>query len=212
MLGFEDASMAPLRGVRVGDQLVCVDGESVVGAELGDTVGLFGRARRSAGDSCEVELVLFHGKAKDLQDVVSAAAAQAGKEIGPLRLPGADPDTIEGQITVTVSIAAGQGKAAAPPTILRCAPGTNLRDLLLANGINPYRSVARFTNCSGKQLCGTCIVDVAAGVSSCSRKGLDEASTLRQNPDSYRLCCVTDLYGDVSVVVGGPVGAGQWTR
>ena len=38
--------------------------------------------------------------------------------------------------------------------------GTNLRKLLVGNGINVYRSITRWTNCSGKQRCGTCIVDV----------------------------------------------------
>ena len=46
----------------------------------------------------------------------------------------------------------------------------------------------------------------------CSRQGLDEASTLRQNQPSYRLSCVTNVHGDVTVVVGGEVGAEQWTR
>mmetsp|Transcript_75005 Transcript_75005/g.142148 ORF Transcript_75005/g.142148 Transcript_75005/m.142148 type:complete len:127 (+) Transcript_75005:105-485(+) len=96
--------------------------------------------------------------------------------------------------------------------VLTCKPGTNLRDLLVANGVNVYRSLSRWTNCSGKQLCGTCIVEVTEGLDRCSRRGLDEASTLRQNPQTYRLSCVTDVYGDVSVVVGGEVGAEQWTR
>lgn len=38
--------------------------------------------------------------------------------------------------------------------------GTNIRELLVDNGINVYRSVTRWTNCKGKQRCGTCIVDV----------------------------------------------------
>ena len=78
-----------------------------------------------------------------------------------------------------------------------------------------------FTPCqyvSGK---GTALETVnPAGTNSGSLKtyyfahlhGLDEASTLRENPDEYRLACVTDVYGDVTVVVGGPVGAAQWTR
>eukprot|EP01035_Chromulina_nebulosa_P034655 gene34655-46517_t len=43
---------------------------------------------------------------------------------------------------------------------LQCPGGTNLRKLLVGNGINVYRSITRWTNCSGKQRCGTCIVDV----------------------------------------------------
>jgi hypothetical protein len=38
--------------------------------------------------------------------------------------------------------------------------GTNMRRLLVGNGVNVYRSITRWTNCNGKQRCGTCIVDV----------------------------------------------------
>lgn len=90
--------------------------------------------------------------------------------------------------------------------------GTNLRKLLVGNGINPYRSITRWTNCNGKQRCGTCIVDIEQGLDNCTRRALDEEMTLRENPDSYRLSCVTSVYGDVTVRVQGPVGAAQWTR
>jgi ferredoxin len=206
VLGFEDASAAPSRGVAKGDQLVIVGGESVVGTSLGDAMMLFGAARQQFGSGSDLSLVLFRGTANELQDVISAAAAKAGKELGPMRF-----DTGEGtnSVTVTVTDESKGGKV----TVLNCAPGTNLRDLLLANAINPYRNVARFSNCSGKQLCGTCIVDVTKNAVECtSVKGLDEASTLRSNPDTYRLSCVTDVYGDVAVTVGCKVGAEQWTR
>ena len=39
--------------------------------------------------------------------------------------------------------------------------GTNLHRLLVDNGINMYGSITKWTNCSGKQRCGTCIVDVS---------------------------------------------------
>jgi PDZ domain len=48
-----------------------------------------------------------------------------------------------------------------PDVILQCPGGTNLRQLLVGNGINVYRSLTRWTNCNGKQRCGTCIVDVS---------------------------------------------------
>ena len=53
--------------------------------------------------------------------------------------------------------------------------------------------MTRWTNCNGKQLCGTCIVDVTEGVDKCTRRSLDEASTLRENPPTYKLACVTNL-------------------
>ena len=50
--------------------------------------------------------------------------------------------------------------------------GTNLRRLLVGNGINVYRSITRWTNCSGKQRCGTCIVDVSTNKYELLRKCL----------------------------------------
>lgn len=50
------------------------------------------------------------------------------------------------------------------------------------------------------------------GSDKCSRKSLDEEMVLRENPDSYRLSCITQVYGDATVQVMGPVGAAQWTR
>lgn len=96
--------------------------------------------------------------------------------------------------------------------VLTCPGGTNLRRLLVGNGINVYRSVTRWTNCNGQQRCGTCIVDVTNGLSGCSRRDLSEESVLMENPDTYRLSCVTSVYGDVTVKVQTPVGAAQWTR
>ena len=68
-------------------------------------------------------------------------------------------------MTVTVTVVQ-DGK---PDIILNCPGGTNLRQLLVGNGINVYRSLTRWTNCNGKQRCGTCIVDVSQGYTlSCS--------------------------------------------
>ena len=46
----------------------------------------------------------------------------------------------------------------------------------VARKINVYQSLTRWTNCNGKQLCGTCIVDVVDGVDSCTRRSIDEVS------------------------------------
>lgn len=116
------------------------------------------------------------------------------------------PAPSETTVTVTVK---QDGK---PDIILQCPGGTNLRQLLVGNGVNVYRSLTRWTNCEGKQRCGTCIVDIKEGLESCTRRSLDEEATLRENPESYRLSCITSIYGDVTVQVQGPVGAAQWTR
>ena len=72
--------------------------------------------------------------------------------------------------------------------------------------------MTRWTNCNGKQLCGTCIVDVTEGVDKCTRRSLDEASTLRENPETYKLACVTNVYGDITVELMPKIGAAQWER
>jgi ferredoxin len=124
------------------------------------------------------------------------------------QLMGGSPVLDPSEMTVTVRIQEDGKK----DRILTCSGGTNLRRLLVANGINVYRSITRWTNCNGKQRCGTCIIDVTEGHENCSRRALDEEATLRENPESYRLSCVTSVYGDVTVKVQGPVNAAQWTR
>ena len=83
MVGFEEDSKASAMGVSVGNQLVAVNGESVVGslymflkvvirpaisedlcvyqvgAPIVDAVGLIGAARASAGDTAPIDLVFF---------------------------------------------------------------------------------------------------------------------------------------------------------
>ncbi len=40
----------------------------------------------------------------------------------------------------------------------------------------------------------------------------EQASTLRENPGTYKLACITGVYGDVTVQLMPKVGAAQWTR
>ena len=58
--------------------------------------------------------------------------------------------------------------------------GSNVREVLMNNGIDVYESLTRCANCKGKQLCGTCIVNIKDGSGSTNRKSIDEgSSTLR---------------------------------
>ncbi|CAM9909119.1 unnamed protein product [Discosporangium mesarthrocarpum] len=165
-----------------GDQLVAINGETMAGAPFD-----YAMAAMASLEGSEVELTFFRGSKSDLQDVLGAEAP---------------PETIR----VTVK---QKGQA---DVQLTAPSGTNLRNLMVENGINVYQSVTRWTNCKGKQLCGTCIVSVDSGLDSCTIKSIDEQATLRENPDSYRLSCVTNMYGDVTVTVFPPVGAAQWTK
>lgn len=81
---------------------------------------------------------------------------------------------------------------AVPPTAHGAAHFlTPTRVPCVCRKINCYQSLTRWTNCNGSQLCGTCIVDVIEGVDKCTRRSLDESSTLRENPETYKLAwCV----------------------
>jgi ferredoxin len=139
-------------------------------------------------------LVFFKGTKDELKEVCTGEKGGDGSEI------------------VTVTVIQNKGAPDEAVITLQAPAGVNVRQLLVDNGINVYQSVTRWTNCKGKQLCGTCIVNMADGLPNTNRKSLDEASTLRENPESYRLSCVTFAYGDVTVETFPPVNKAQWTR
>ncbi|KAL1525187.1 hypothetical protein AB1Y20_020057 [Prymnesium parvum] len=168
--------------VRPGDQLIQVAGESVVGEEIGKVMEMM-----AAVSGAEIDLLFFRGSREQLRELAGASdRAQT--------------------VSVTVQ---RPGKADVKFDV---PYGANLRDELTARKINCYQSITRWTNCNGKQLCGTCIVNVASGIDLCTRRSLDEASTLRENPETYKLACITNVYGDVVVQLMPKIGAAQWTR
>lgn len=143
----------------------------------------------------DVDLVFFRGTKDELKALCNGEAAKT------------DADD-----TVTITVIQNKGSPEEKLIRLRAPAGVNVRQYLVDNGINVYQSLTRWTNCKGKQLCGTCIVNVADGLPNTNWKSMDEASTLRSNPDSYRLSCVTFAHGDVTVETFPPVNADQWTR
>ncbi|KAL3908846.1 MAG: hypothetical protein SGARI_002881, partial [Bacillariaceae sp.] len=126
----------------------------------------------------ELDFVFFRGTKNDLKKLCQGEAAKVDTE------------------TITVTVIENKGSPQEKLTRLQAPAGVNVRQLLVDNGINVYQSITRWTNCKGKQLCGTCIVNVADGLPNTNWKSMDEASTLRANPDSYRLSCVTFAHGD----------------
>ncbi|CAM9851866.1 unnamed protein product [Sphacelaria rigidula] len=168
--------------ISVGDQLCAIYDTPLAGAPFDAAMDALIGLQ---GD--EVELTLFRGTQEELREFI---------DVKP------PPETVK--VTVLQ-----KGK---PDVTLEGPAGTNLRNILVDNGINVYQSVSRWTNCKGKQLCGTCIVDIKEGMDNTTTQSLDERNTLRENPESYRLSCVTDMYGDVTVSVFPPIGAAQWTR
>lgn len=186
--------------VEVGDQIcelrpVIAGNEpavptNLIGAGFDVVMNTFAFLDRSIKD---VDIVFFRGSKDDLKDLCTTGN---GGEIE--------------DITITVI----QNKGAKDENVrtIKSTAGCNVRQVLTDNGINVYQSVTRWTNCKGKQLCGTCIVNMSDGAGSTNRKSLDETSTLRENPDSYRLSCVTFAYGDITVETFPPIQAAQWTR
>mmetsp|Transcript_24449 Transcript_24449/g.31759 ORF Transcript_24449/g.31759 Transcript_24449/m.31759 type:complete len:309 (+) Transcript_24449:104-1030(+) len=183
VMGLEPGGAADLTGlVEKGHQIVAVNGESVLGATFDYVM-----QKLATVEGREVNLTFFIGSREELQEATVGST---------------------GPRTVTLTVRE-KGKS---EKTLTAPAGATLRDVLIANNINVYQSVTRWTNCKGKQLCGTCIVNIADGMDNCSRKSLDERSTLRDNPESYRLSCVTNMYGDVTVETFPEIGAAQWTR
>lgn len=142
----------------------------------------------------EVDLVFFRGTKDELK-----AMCTGNEKSG-------DPETI------TITIIENKGTPQEKFRLLNAPAGCNIRQVCVDNGINVYQSVTRWTNCKGKQLCGTCIVNVSDGSTNTNRKSMDEESTLRENPESYRLSCVAFAYGDVTVETFPPINPAQWTR
>jgi ferredoxin len=142
-----------------------------------------------------VDLVFFKGTKEELKALVQGkTSVEAESEI------------------ITVTVIQNKGAKDEVTKTLTAKAGVNVRQLLIDNGINVYQSVTRWTNCKGKQLCGTCIVNIPEGGKETNRKSMDEESTLRENPETYRLSCITFAYGDITVETFPPIKAAQWTR
>ena len=162
-----------------------------LGAPFDFVMDAFAGLKRDAKD---VDLVFFRGTKADLKALCTGTTKIA------------EPDSI------TITVIQNKGAQDEQVRTLVAPIGSNVRQVCVDNGINVYQSVTRWTNCKGKQLCGTCIVNVAEGSLFTNRKSMDEGSTLRENPETYRLSCVTFAYGDVILETFPPISAAQWTR
>ena len=131
--------MRPVRS-KAGDAPV-----NLLGASFDAVMGAFASLGREVR---EVDLVFFRGTKEELR-----AACAGGKSPG-----GGGGDAI----TITITVVQDKGPNQSIRTI-EARAGCNVRQVLTDNGINVYQSVTRWTNCKGKQLCGTCIVNVADG-------------------------------------------------
>ena len=166
----------------------------LIGASFDTVMRAFASLDSSVKD---IDLVLFKGTKDDLKKLCSNSSSS-------------DNRNSDGMIKITVI--QNKGSREESTKIIMAKEGANIRQTLVDNGINVYQSITRWTNCKGKQLCGTCIVNIKQGSENTNRKSMDEESTLRENPESYRLSCVTFAYGDVTVETFPPIKASQWTR
>jgi len=103
-------------------------------------------------------------------------------------------DSNDGQPFTLTVLEEGQAIQRVP-----CAPGSNLRKTLLANGFQVYQDLRSVFNCNANQLCGTCVLDVMEGGDNLTVRSVNEAAAMAANPPSFRLCCNIDVYGDVTV-------------
>ncbi len=89
-------------------------------------------------------------------------------------------------------------------------PGANLRLAAQKAGIQVYPGLARFLNCRGNGLCGTCKVLVTKGAENLSPKTTLEKMNLGGHPitmlaaigheEQMRLSCQVKVNGDCSIV------------
>lgn len=80
------------------------------------------------------------------------------------------------------------------------ADGANLRLKAMENGIDIYKFYGKMMNCGGYGQCGTCIVEIAAGMENLSPRTEVENRKLKKKPKNYRLACQALVNGAVSVV------------
>lgn len=81
-----------------------------------------------------------------------------------------------------------------------CQQGSNLRKVLLENGVELYNGNAKIINCMGIGTCGTCAVAIEGAVSEANWKDRARRSLPPHSPTSNRrLACQTEVLGDIRV-------------
>lgn len=164
--------------VEVGDQLVGVNGDECVGQAFGDVAELLGKK-----PSEQLRFRFFRGSKQDLLTAVGR----------------------EDYVPTVAQVASTQPDGS--KANFEIAAGANLRDSLIDNGVQVYNvAQGRFTNCNGKQLCGTCVVKIMQGTEFTNSKSIDEENFLRKLPPNYRLSCCVNAYGDIIVETRPPTG------
>lgn len=96
---------------------------------------------------------------------------------------------------------------------LQAEEGSNLRKVLLKNGISPYTGKDKFLNCLGNGLCGTCRVEVVEGKGLPPVSPMEELAMVGMLPfyarsvgKNVRLSCQLPLKNDISINTHPPAG------
>jgi ferredoxin len=91
-------------------------------------------------------------------------------------------------------------KVLAQGKVIECARKSNLRQIMLQNGIDLYNSGAKVINCRGIGSCGTCAVVVEGEVSQPNWREKARLSLPPHSPtQNLRLACQTQVLGDVRI-------------
>lgn len=92
-----------------------------------------------------------------------------------------------------------------------CETGANLRQVLLAHGVDLYNGQAKVINCRSLGTCGTCAVEIQGEVSATNWKDKTRRSLPPHEPArNLRLACQTQVLGDITVTkYDGFWGQGQ---
>ncbi|MFM9267731.1 2Fe-2S iron-sulfur cluster-binding protein [Tychonema sp. BBK16] len=91
-------------------------------------------------------------------------------------------------------------KVQAQGKTFECDRGSNLREVLLKNGIDLYNGNATIINCHGLGTCGTCAVSIEGEVSEPQWRENARLSLPPHSPASKRrLSCQTQVLGDIKV-------------
>lgn len=77
--------------------------------------------------------------------------------------------------------------------------GANLRQEALDHKVGLYSLKGKLMNCGGYGQCGTCVVEVVAGMNNLSSRTDVENRKLKRKPETYRLACQTLVQGSASI-------------
>lgn len=91
-------------------------------------------------------------------------------------------------------------KVLAQGKTITCVSGSNLREVLLENGIDLYNGSSTVINCRGIGTCGTCAVEIVGEISEATWRDQTRRSLPPHSPTrNLRLACQTQILGDISV-------------